>query len=81
MEKENIYISFYEWNKRRSLKVHSWDLVPQKSSLMSCPVQSLSIYDIGREINKIKRSMATASEQKQKENSEKPFMGFSSPES
>ena len=31
MNRENIYISFYEWYKKNH-QIHLWDLAPQKSS-------------------------------------------------
>lgn len=70
MDRENIFISFYEWYYKKDYPTQSWVLAPQKSNAMSCPVQTLSISDLGREINKIKKSMANVSEQKKEEKDE-----------
>jgi hypothetical protein len=46
METEKMYISFHEWNNSRL--IYRPYLVPKKASLVSCPVTTLSISDIGK---------------------------------
>jgi hypothetical protein len=64
MEKENIYISFHEWNNSR-LNPKPKTSSP-KASLVSCPVTTLSISDLGKEINKIKKARQTRTRKKKK---------------
>jgi hypothetical protein len=59
MDTEGLYISFYEWNffHQRSEKTYSKPLVPQKVKAICCPVQALSVSDLGREINILKKAI------------------------
>jgi len=42
MEKENMYISFYEWRRTTILKkANSWKLIPQKANPICYPVNTL----------------------------------------
>jgi hypothetical protein len=53
MDQRNMYISFHEWHiSRPKSKPY---LAPQKASLISCPVNTLSVSDLGKEISRIKK--------------------------
>jgi len=64
MDRNQIYLSFYEWYYTR-LKIPQ--LTPISAPLISCPVQTLYISNLGREINKIKESQRKEEEQKAEE--------------
>jgi hypothetical protein len=65
MDTEGLFISFYEWNSfyKRSGKAYLKPLVPQKAKSICCPVQALSVSDLGREINKLKKAIKETSGQ------------------
>lgn len=63
MDKHQIYLSFYEWYYSQLTLAPS--LTPISAPLISCPVQPLSLSDLGREIQKLKEL------QKQEEKHEK----------
>jgi len=64
MDSEELFISFYEWNSfyKGLQKTHSRPLALQKAKSICCLVQTLSVSDLGREINKLKRAIKESSE-------------------
>lgn len=61
MEQNKIYLSFYEWYYTQ---LRLSPLRPLSAPLISCPVQTLSLSDLGKEIRKLKD---TKKEEEQKE--------------
>ena len=59
MDENDMFISFYEWRtKRRLLKPRNcFEMALESYSIkpICCPVQTLSISDLGKEIGKLKK--------------------------
>jgi hypothetical protein len=54
MDQRHMYISFHEWNNNRPKSKPN--LAPPKAILVSCPVTTLSLSDLGKEIRRIKKA-------------------------
>jgi hypothetical protein len=75
MTKNNVWISFYEWktqqqilfsfHKRSTALKSSYTpaLCPLPVTLVSCPVQTISISNLGREIGNLKKEIKAQTEQ------------------
>jgi hypothetical protein len=69
MNSEEIFISFYEWElqKENFSKLCPKILVPKKENPICFPAQTLSISDIGKEINRLKKSIKVQENNKEQE--------------
>lgn len=65
MDKHHIYLSFYEWYYTRLTLTTA--LKPISALLIACPVQTLSVSDLGREIQKIKETQRQEDKKKKDE--------------
>lgn len=65
MDKHQIYLSFYEWHYTRLTMVPM--LKPISAPLISCPVQTLSMSELGKEIRKLKTTQKDEEKKREEE--------------
>jgi hypothetical protein len=60
MEAEDTFISFYEWKNKKTILPNICStkvLEPKKVNPICCPIQTLSISDLGKEIGRLKKTI------------------------